>query len=345
MLSLRRNNKLGGHSHNIWPGFVDALSTLLMVVIFVLMILFVAQFSMSFTLQHKENNIATLQQEMETISLQLSEKSKELEMTLAERQANAEQVQKLNTLLDELKQNLGNVQKDLSNITIEKNEALDAKDKLQQTEQDLVSQIADLNNKIMKLTEALRVSEETSSQQQGHMQTLQAKLDQALSHIQSQNKKTQEESMNLYRSEFFDKLKNIIGDRSDIRVVGDRFVFQSEVFFDVGSATLSEEGQRQLDQLAHILAEIAPKIPATVKWILRVDGHTDHRPIRTSHFPSNWELSSARAISVVKHLITKGVAPERLVAAGFGEHQPLLSKGSESELARNRRIEFKLDQR
>lgn len=345
MLSVRRHGKTGGHTQNIWPGFVDALSTLLMVIIFVLMILFVAQFSMSFTLQHKENSIATLQKEMELINLQLGEKSSELEKTLIERQTNAEQVQKLESLLNELKQNLDIVQKDLGSLTIEKNAALDAKEKLQKTEQDLISQITSLNEQILKLADALRVSEGASTQHQHQMQTLQEKLNHALAHIEAQNKKMHEESMHLYRSEFFGKLKAIIGDRPDIRVVGDRFVFQSELFFDLGSAVLSHEGQRQLDQLAKILSDIAPKIPANVKWILRIDGHTDQRPIHTSHFPSNWELSSARAIAVVKHLMAKGVAPERLVAAGFGEHQPLAQKGSEAELARNRRIEFKLDQR
>lgn len=345
MLVTRRRHNSGNHLNNIWPGFVDALSTLLMVVIFVLMLVFVAQFSMSFMLQHKENNIQALQNEMEGIHAQLKVKSAELDKILSDRQAQADHVTRLELLLSELKQSLGTVQKDLGSMTTEKNAALDEKEKLQKTEQDLINQIASLHDQIQQLTNALRVSEDASSMHQTHMLTLQEKLDQALAHIQAQNKKQQEESMHMYRSEFFGKLKNIIGDRSDIRVVGDRFVFQSEVFFDVGSSTLSSEGQRQLNQLAHILADITPKIPENVKWILRVDGHTDQRPIHTQQFASNWELSSARAIAVVKHLISKGLSPERLVAAGFGEHQPMVQKGNETDLARNRRIEFKLDQR
>lgn len=345
MFSTRRRHSTGSHMHNIWPGFVDALATLLMVVIFVLMLVFVAQFSLSFMLQHKENNISALQQEMEAINSQLSTKSSELERIMNDKQTQAEHVQRLEALLNELKQNLGVVQKDLGNITNEKEAALSEKERLQKTEQDLITQISALHNQIQQLTEALRNSEDASSMHQTNILTLQEKLDQALCEIQSQNKKHQEQSMHMYRSEFFGKLKDILGDRPDIRVVGDRFVFQSEVFFDAGSAILSVEGQRQLDQLAHILADITPKIPSSVKWILRVDGHTDHRPIHTQQFPTNWELSSARSIAVVKHLISKGLAPDRFVAAGFGEHQPLVQKGTDVDLARNRRIEFKLDQR
>lgn len=345
MLSSRRRYKAGSHLNDIWPGFVDALATLLMVVIFVLMLVFVAQFSMSFTLQHKENSICVLQQEMKSINDELSNKSKDLTAILNDKKMQAEHIQRLEALLGDLKQSLCLVQKDLSETKDQKNIALEDKEKLQKEEKSLIEQITSLHKKIQELVAALKASEDTSATHQNNIETLQEKLDQALVQIQSQNKKQQEQSMHVYRSEFFGKLKNIIGDRSDVRVVGDRFVFQSEVFFDVGSAVLSAEGQKQLDQLAHILADIAPKIPHNVKWILRVDGHTDQRPIHNQQFPSNWELSSARAIAVVKHLISKGLTPDHLVAAGFGEYQPLASKESEADLARNRRIEFKLDQR
>jgi chemotaxis protein MotB len=127
--------------------------------------------------------------------------------------------------------------------------------------------------------------------------------------------------------------------------VGDRFVFQAEVLFDSGSAEINPEGLAQIDKLATALLELEKQIPAEINWVMRVDGHTDSRPIATSTFASNWELSSARAISVVKHLISRGVPANRLVAAGFGEYQPLAAGSSEAEMRRNRRIELKLTEK
>ena len=153
------------------------------------------------------------------------------------------------------------------------------------------------------------------------------------------------EELERYRSEFFGKLRQVLGDRRDIRVVGDRFVFQSEVLFETGSAELGDEGGVQLAKLATTLIEVAATIPVDIPWVLRIDGHTDKRPIVTESFPSNWELSSDRAISVVRFLIEQGIVPERLVAAGFGEYQPLDSRDDEIAYRRNRRIEIKLTQR
>lgn len=153
------------------------------------------------------------------------------------------------------------------------------------------------------------------------------------------------EELERYRSEFFGKLREVIGDRRDVRVVGDRFVFQSEVLFASGSAELGDEGREQMAKLANTLLEMAATIPGDIAWVLRIDGHTDRRPIANDVFPSNWELSSDRAISVVRFLIEQGIAPERLVAAGFAEHQPLDARDDEIAYRRNRRIEIKLTQR
>ncbi|MCH6588329.1 MAG: peptidoglycan -binding protein [Proteobacteria bacterium] len=148
-----------------------------------------------------------------------------------------------------------------------------------------------------------------------------------------------------FQSVFFEKMEKVLGGRQDIQRVGDRFVFQSEVLFETGSAALGEAGQRQLGQLARTLTEIAVRIPQNLPWVLRVDGHTDRIPINTTEFPSNWELSTARAISVVRFLIDQGIAADHLAATGFGEHQPLDPGLSEAALRRNRRIELKLTQR
>jgi chemotaxis protein MotB len=156
----------------------------------------------------------------------------------------------------------------------------------------------------------------------------------------------QVEQLEQYRSEFFGRLRRILGDRPDVVIVGDRFVFPSELLFPSGSARLEPEGEAQLERLAATLREVAATIPPDIDWVLRVDGHTDRRPVGPgSPFRSNWELSSARAISVVEFLIRKGIPPERLVAAGFGEFRPLDPGDGETAWRRNRRIEFKLTER
>ncbi len=148
-----------------------------------------------------------------------------------------------------------------------------------------------------------------------------------------------------YRSEFFGRLRELIGDRSDIRIVGDRFVFQSEVLFSSGSSELEDGGKVQLLQLASTLRDIVPTIPDDIDWVLRIDGHTDVRPIHTDKFPSNWELSTARATSVLKFMLQAGIPPNRVVAAGFGQYHPLDPRRDDVSFRRNRRIEFKLTQR
>ena len=154
------------------------------------------------------------------------------------------------------------------------------------------------------------------------------------------------QELSRYRSDFFGKLRDILGNRPDIRVVGDRFVFQSEVFFDSGQSALRPEGRAELDQLAGALLDLEKQIPSEINWVLRVDGHTDTRQLSaTSPFKSNWDLSAARAISVVQYLISKGVPPQRLVAAGFGEFQPIDPGTSDEAFSHNRRIELKLTER
>jgi chemotaxis protein MotB len=150
------------------------------------------------------------------------------------------------------------------------------------------------------------------------------------------------EELEQYRSEFFGRLRQALGDRPDLRVVGDRFVFQSELLFESGSASLDPAGQGQLRELARTLEDVAGRIPPEVDWVLRVDGHTDRQPIRDGSFRSNWELSVARAISVIDFLTRQGIPPEHLAAAGFGEYRPIDPRDDEVAYRRNRRIEFKL---
>jgi chemotaxis protein MotB len=198
-------------------------------------------------------------------------------------------------------------------------------------------QLLALRQQIARLSLALEASEAKSAEQDVQIVDLGKRLNAALA--------SKVEELARYRSEFFGRLREVLGDRQDVQIVGDRFVFQSEVLFESGSAEIGEPGKVQLASFAQTLLEIAAKIPPEIDWILRVDGHTDNRPISTFQFKSNWELSTARAISVVRFLESEGVPSRRLVAAGFGEYQPLVQGTTEADYRRNRRIELKLDQR
>lgn len=201
----------------------------------------------------------------------------------------------------------------------------------------LNQQILALRQEIAKLSAALDAAEEEDKKSQAVIADLGSRLNKALA--------AKVGELQRYRSEFFGRLRAVLGNRPGIRIVGDRFVFQSEVLFDSGSAELGEDGQAQMGRLAQTLLDISQDIPSEVSWVLRVDGHTDTRPISTAQFPSNWELSAARAISVVKFLISQGVPPERLAATGFGEFQPIDERTDEIGNLRNRRIELKLTER
>jgi len=147
-----------------------------------------------------------------------------------------------------------------------------------------------------------------------------------------------------YKSEFFGRLREILGNRKDVQIVGDRFIFQSEVLFESGSADIGVNGINELNQLSKILIDITDKIPSDIPWVLQIQGHTDQNPISTVLYPSNWELSSARAISVGRVLISSGINPNKISVAGFAEFQPLSVGDDQETLRKNRRIEIKLTQ-
>jgi chemotaxis protein MotB len=201
----------------------------------------------------------------------------------------------------------------------------------------LNQQLLSLRRQIAALNNALEASEQKDRASQTRIKNLGARLNAALAR--------QVQELQRYRSDFFGRLRELLKNRKDIRVVGDRFVFESEVLFPSGSSDLTPEGLSAMDQLASAIVELERQIPKEINWALQVDGHTDIRPIASPTFPSNWELSTARAISVVRYLITRGVPPKRLVAAGYGEFQPLEQGNTEDVLRRNRRIELKLTNR
>jgi chemotaxis protein MotB len=303
---------------DIWPGFVDALSALLLVVLFTLMVFILAQFYLSDALQNREHSLASLEETFKKLSgLLVFEKKKSAAL-------------RKNT--DHLQAERGRLLTLLSKETSSKIHATSKLDAMQ-------VQLQELNAQLQRLNQVLNASETTGKHQQIEIEGLQEKLKFAL------EEKVKE--LSAYRSEFFGKLKQTLGSREDIRIVGDRFVVQSEVLFRLGSEKLGEEGENRLTTLAVALKEISQKIPSDIPWVLRVDGHTDVLPIKLSgaKFKNNWELSIARALSVVKFLISQGISSSHLAAAGFAEFHPIDRGTSPENLARNRRIELKLDQR
>ena len=328
---------------NYWPGFVDALSTLVLSVIFLLTVFMVAQFFLTQDIAGKDTALQRLNAQISRLSqlLSLEQTGKtDLESQVAQLRAslsaaqderdrlrgaasapapggNDNQVNSLNTQID--------VQKEATARALAQIENLD-------------QQIKALRSQIAALQDALGSSEQKNKDSQIQIADLGQRLNVALA------QRVQE--LTRYRSDFFGKLREILGNRPDIRVVGDRFVFQSELFFDSGTASLRPEGAAELDKVASAVLDLQKQIPSEINWVLRVDGHTDTRPLSaTSQFKSNWELSAARAISVVLYLVSKGVPPQRLVAAGFGEFQPIDPGTTDEAFNRNRRIELKLTER
>ncbi len=335
LISRRRKND----QLDIWPGFVDAISTLLLVIIFVLMSFVLAQFYLTDALSAKEQNLSSLNRQLAHLETSLLSEKVQKQMSEKEIIQLREALEKFSRTFKLSEEQLAVTQKQLAAHQAEKTN-------LHGQTLTLKQQLANLEEKIKLLTESLAAESTKVSTKDVKLADLSVQLEKLL----NQNTSLVEENKKFkggiggYRSEFFAKLKEAIGNRSDMRVVGDRFVFQSEVLFEIAAADLGEDGKKQLAPLIKTLKEITLTIPKNINWILRVDGHTDNLPIRTK-FPSNWELSSARAISVVKYLIAEGIPSHRLVAAGFGEFQPLEEASDTKTLAKNRRIEFKLDQR
>jgi chemotaxis protein MotB len=202
---------------------------------------------------------------------------------------------------------------------------------------ELTVQVAALRDQLARIAAALDISEAKVKEQKGQIVELGKRLNLALVN--------KVEELSQYRSEFFGKVRQIIGKRPDIHIVGDRFVFQSEVLFAPGKAELTDGAKQQLGPIFDALKQIAAKIPPDIDWVLRVDGHTDHRKINTPEFPSNWELSTERAISVVRYAVADGVPANHLAAAGFADNQPLDPADTPDAYRRNRRIELKLTDR
>lgn len=367
---------------DIWPGFVDALASVLIVFIFMLLVFVLAQFYATWELAGREATISRLERSIDelarTLSLErerstelqteLAEVESRLRATLAERDAlfgrltGAEgQLNLTQAELDEAKRTIradretiearlaeiASLQQDIAVLrelrskleseVAQRDTALDEGRRLTERAErrvaELTRQIQALREQLAAVSKALELEQAKVQDQKVEIAKLGQRLNLALA------RRVQE--LNRYRSEFFGRLREALGDRPDIRIVGDRFVFQSEVLFESASAELGPAGEEQIRRVARTLNEVSKKIPRDLDWVLRIDGHTDRRPIHTSEFPSNWELSTARALSIVRLLTAEGVPPQRLIAAGFGEYRPIDPGSTPAAWQKNRRIEIR----
>ncbi len=405
----------------IWPGFVDALATLLMVIIFLLLIFVLAQFFLGQALSGRDKALrqlesdlgrltqvlaleraetARLNTEVSSLTQQLSaslETRAGLEANLADlrskfqetegqlagaraaSKADKEAITRQLAEIADLSRDVAalkalkvELEREVSALSVRAADAEKAKDKLDKDLAAATKTLAETGAERDKLKVGLANEREIAdsaraqlallnqqmSALRAQLDALNAALDAAESEAKSKDVRIEAlgqrlnaalagkvQELSRYRSEFFGRLRDVLGRRQDVRIVGDRFVLQSEVLFAKGSADLGDPGKQELDKLATTLLEIALKIPGDVEWILQIDGHTDRDPIATARFPSNWELATARALSVLHHLVSAGIPSNRLAATGFGEHFPIANGNTEAAKAKNRRIEFKFTQR
>ncbi|MCB1952723.1 MAG: peptidoglycan -binding protein [Zoogloeaceae bacterium] len=364
---------------DFWPGFVDALAALLMVMIFVILIFTIGQFVLTDAVSGRDRALAQLNAELSELAEQLSletnarkkatvqlgELSASLASTESARQAldvrlqsteaaraeseaarAASEAEGLRLIADiaalqRLKAELEAESARLASQLDSTGTALKEKTELSErsiAQVELLNrQLAALRTQLEQLNEALGAAETAARSKDLEIEELGKKLNVALA--------SRVQKLARYRSEFFGRLREVLDKRDDVQIVGDRFVFSSEVLFDSASDNVSEAGKNQLAKLASTLKGIAREIPADLPWVLQVDGHTDRLPINTERFPSNWELSTARALSIVKFLRAQGIEPQRLAATGYGEFHPLDERDTPAAYAKNRRIELKLTNR
>ena len=343
---------------DIWPGFVDALTSLILVMIFVLLLFAVGQFVLSQTLAGKNAALADLNAQIaqlaKTLSLaneaktQLDVKVKELSASLgdvsgerdtakSEAAKLAADIAALTELKSQLEQQVAQMSAQLDQSKKDLVAATDLNAKSAAQVELLNRQLAAVKEQLQQISTALEIANKNVKDKDVKIAELGKELNLALASKVGELEK--------YRSEFFGKLRAALGNRADIHIVGDRFVVPTDILFDTGSADLSADAQTSMAKLAKTLNEVAAEIPSSVDWVLRIDGHTDKRPIHTDQFASNWELSTARATAIVKQLVVQGIPPKHLSANGFGQFQPLDNNETDAAYAKNRRIEIQLTNR
>ena len=341
MIGSRRRSR---STTNVWPGYVDALSALLMLVIFMLLVYVVSQLYLSQTLSDRDTQLARLNAQLNELSEMLGleeSRSEALEAQLTSVQ------DRNNSLVDQLESTRERLmqQTAIADAQSERlagmEESIDEKDEMSASQQAMIlrlsNQIASLREQLRQIASALELQEQMTAEKEQELEQVSRRLNTLLAERVSQ--------LEQYQSEFFARLRDILAGNENVRIVGDRFLLPSELLFASASAELGEEGRQELDKLADLLLDVAERIPEDVDWILRIDGHTEILPINTPRFPSNWELSTARAVAVVRYLAAQGVPERRMAAAGFGEFFPVAEGTSPEALQRNRRIELKLTDR
>ena len=369
-----------------WPGFVDALATLLMVIIFVLMVFVLIQVNLAYRVSGQDATLGEMRQQLASLGELLNierRASADLAANLAQitNQLNAS-----NANRDELQAQLANVQaaiaarnSQIANLTAKqadteaalaaaRNSLEDRLGALQLAEGQLAmaqAQNQSAANRIDALRAETTASKAEIAQMTGALAALRLRIEELTSLLAEKDRQATQDKVAIaslgrslnnalasrvqelqrFRSEFFGRLRDVLKGRDDVQIVGDRFVFQSEVLFAQGQAEIAAEGQDQLAKLAVALADIATKIPEDINWVLQVDGHTDDVPIRAGRYADNWDLSTERALSVVRFLNQQGLPANRLAAAGYGEFQPLDAADNDDARRKNRRIELKITQR
>ncbi|MCA8887346.1 MAG: peptidoglycan -binding protein [Parvularculaceae bacterium] len=332
---------------NIWPGFVDGLSTLLLVLMFVLSIFVVGQFYLGAKLTSVKDELATKDSELARLTARINELAEQLGLAQSEKDQLQAQILALESTISDKDTELAALTAALATsqaAVAASAEELEAEKALSEDQKSQIAtlnaQLAALRKQLASLQEALDAAEAKDIEQQAQIENLSQRLNAALA------RKVQE--LQEVRSRFFEALRAALGDRTDIKVVGDRFIFESDILFSSCSATIGEPGKLELNKLASILLDIQDDIPSEIAWVLRVDGHADAAPLGPScmaRFDSNLDLSAQRAIAVVNYLKQRGVPAKRMMATGSGSEWPLVSGYSAGALAQNRRIEFKLDAR
>jgi chemotaxis protein MotB len=341
MIGSRRRSR---STTNVWPGYVDALSALLMLVIFMLLVYVVSQLYLSQTLSDRDTQLARLNAQLNELSelLGLEEnRSEALEDQLTSLQdRNSSLMNQLESTREQLMRQTAMADAQSERLA-SMEESIDEKDEVSASQQAMIlrlsNQIASLREQLRQIASALELQEQMTAEKEQELEQVSRRLNTLLAERVSQ--------LEQYQSEFFARLRDILAGNENVRIVGDRFLLPSELLFASASAELGEEGRRELDKLADLLLDVSARIPEDVDWILRIDGHTDVIPINTPRFPSNWELSTARAVAVVRYLADQGVPERRMAAAGFGEFFPVAEGTSPEALQRNRRIELKLTDR
>jgi chemotaxis protein MotB len=281
--------------------------------------------------------LEALRREAQTLDRQVLVERETVTQRLSEMARLSEQIRALTALRDELERRAAQEQRGRERAEAESGERARLAESAAAQVALLTRQTEALRAELARLSRALDLAEAEGRDRNAQITLLGQRLNAALA--------ARVEELQRYRSDFFGRLRDVLGERPEVRIVGDRFVFQGEVLFAQGSAELSDAGLRQLRDLAGVLSEVTPLIPADVAWVMRVDGHADRTPIRSARFASNWELAAARAIAVAQILIAEGLPPNRVAATSFGDAQPIDPGDSPQALARNRRIELRMTDR